>query len=147
MLSRKNPNEPCIFCKTSVEVFSVKIDFSREYLAQRAVWNFCARFSHVISGGTLRHVAQKRWMIRCFLRLLQIQCCLSLVKTVPTVGMQRAQDFKKQKFTIYGRIHLDAIRDEIPKLAPRFLSCPSLWSGENPGTQVGHHCLHIGSLA
>ena len=33
MLNSKNANEPCIFCKTSVEVFSVKIDFSREYLA------------------------------------------------------------------------------------------------------------------
>ena len=33
MLRNKNPIEPYIFCKTSVEVFSVKIDFSREYLA------------------------------------------------------------------------------------------------------------------
>ena len=33
MLNSKNANEPYIFCKTSVEVFSVKIDFSREYLA------------------------------------------------------------------------------------------------------------------
>ena len=33
MLNSKNANESYIFCKTSVEVFSVKIDFSREYLA------------------------------------------------------------------------------------------------------------------
>ena len=81
--------------------------------------------------------------VGCFFRLLQIQCCLSLVKTVPTVGMQWAQDFKKQKFTSYGRIHLDTI----PNLAPRFLSYSSLWSEESPGTEVGHRCLHIGSLA
>ena len=33
MLNSKNANEPYIFFKTSVEVFIVKIDFSREYLA------------------------------------------------------------------------------------------------------------------
>ena len=33
MLNSKNADEPYIFCKTSVEVFIVKIDFSREYLA------------------------------------------------------------------------------------------------------------------
>ena len=33
MLNSKNANEPYIFCTTSVEVFIVKIDFSREYLA------------------------------------------------------------------------------------------------------------------
>ena len=33
ILNSKNANEPYIFCKTSLEMFSVEIDFSREHLA------------------------------------------------------------------------------------------------------------------
>ena len=42
--------------------------------------------------------------VGCFIRLLQIQCCLSLVKTVCTVGMQWAQDSVRNR----NSLHMDA---------------------------------------